>query len=367
MYRQSAHSVFIRRNKNNYVKNIFQILNIYFWIHGVGISKRKGIFTKCMAVGLTAFYVVNSFAFFIIQCNLLGVTDSNVKNLGVLFLVFSLGLSQRWLLLSRKEKLYNIVKKLQKILSRNFKLFKKGIKLKIFFLLIFIDAYVLLLYVSVIRSLRSAALFQESNSTLNNTDKFGLSNVIHLNLFFIHWSDIGMLIAIYFIAICHILKVIFTKLEKEANKNNMKRDRLVFVYNESVDACKEANDIFSAIVLLVFVNFLSSVFYHSFNIFFNDADISRYLTMIFGYLVFAIMCYVASTVSASAFNAKYAIEKSEMFNGKKSFTEAINTSFVGLKILDSVIIDKSFILSATGVLVTYGVMIATFNVTSQKE
>ena len=366
MYGNAVHSFYSRSHKKNYVKDIFQVLNIYYWIHGVGISKRKGILTKCMATLLTGFYVTNSFVFFTIQCNLLGVTDSNVKNLGVLFLVFSLGLSQRWLLLSRKGRLYIVVKRLQKMMSTNFKLYKRTTKLKVIFLLILVDAYVFALYISVSRSIRGAALFVDSNSTLNNTDEYGLSNVIYLNLFFIHWSDIGLLIAIYFVTICHILKVLFSKLEEKANENTMIYDRLVSKYNESIDICKEVNDVFSAIVLLAFVNLLSSVFYHSFNIFFEDADISRYLTMVFSYLVFATMCYSASAVSTSAFNAKYTIEKSEMLMEGKS-AQVLNTNFVGFTILDSVIIDKSFILSSTGVLVTYGVMIATFNVTSQEK
>lgn len=370
MYTNSVHSFQPIRNKKKYVKDIFKVLNIYYWIHGVGISNNKGNCLKFLATGLTIFYVGNTFVLFIIQCNLLGISDSNVKNLGVLFLVFSLGLGQRWLLLLRKRRLYIIVSRLQKILFNNFKLYKRKIKYYVFFLLIIVDAYVVALFVSVAHSLRGAALFQEANTTNNATEVLGLSDVIYLNLFFIHWSDIGLLIAIYFVAVCHLLNVLFSKLNEKASDNNVKYDYLIYIYTEAVDICKEANDTFSPVVLLTFVNLLSSVFYHSFNIFINDADLSRYLTLIFGYVVFVTMCYVASKVTATAINTKYILQKSvpeRIFQEKQKFAQIFNINFVGFTILDSVIIDRSFIVSSTGVLLTYGVMIATFHLTAEEK
>lgn len=370
MYPNSVHSFQSTRNNQKYVKDIFKVLNIYYWIHGVGISNNKGNCLKYLATGLTIFYVANSFVLFIIQCNLLGITESNLKNLSVLFLVFSLGLCQRWLLLLRKRRLYVIVNRLHKILIRNFTLYKRNIKCTVFLLLIIADGYLVGLFVSVVRSLRGAALFQEANITNNATEVLGLSDVIYLNLFFIHWSDIGLLIAIYFVAVCHILQVLFSKIKEKASNSNANFDCIIPIYTEAVDICKETNDIFSPVVLLTFVNLLSSVFYHAFNIFINDADLSRYLTMIFGYVVFVTMCYVASTVTATAIDAKYMLQKSvpeRMFQEKQKFAQIFNINFVGFTILDSVIIDRSFILSSTGVLVTYGVMIATFHLTSEEK
>lgn len=370
MYPNSVHSFQPIRNNKKYVKDIFKVLNIYYWIHGVGISNNKGNCLKYLATGLTIFYVSNSFVLFIIQCNLLGVTDSNLKNLGVLFLVFSLGLCQRWLLLFRKRRLYTIVNRLHKILIKNFTLYKRNIKYTVFFLLIITDSYVVGLFVSVVRSLRGAALFQEANTTNNATEVLGLSDVIYLNLFFIHWSDIGLLIAIYFVAVCHILKVLFSKIKEKAGHYNVNYDRLISLYTEAVDISKETNNIFSPVVLWTFVNLLSSVFYHAFNIFINDADLSRYLTLIFGYVVFVTMCYVASTVTSTATDVKYILEKSvpeRMFQDKQKFAQIFNIHFVGFTILDSIIIDRSFIVSSTGVLVTYGVMIATFSLTAEEK
>jgi hypothetical protein len=147
------------------------------------------------------------------------------------------------------------------------------------------------------------------------------------------------------------------------------------VYNEITDIAKTANEIFSPVIFAVLVECLTHVFYQSLNLFFAESRSRWYLAYIvsyaiFNYARFVVICASVSSVTNMALDAKYEIQElsDSAFNGKLEQNVAkLNQHYPAFALLDSNIIDKSFVLSASGILLTYGVMIATFSESSKNS
>lgn len=77
------------------------------------------------------------------------------------------------------------------------------------------------------------------------------------------------------------------------------------------------------------------------------------------------MCLFSSSVTNAAVGLEdMMLSQSIGQNRELQFLLKVKGRFVGFTLLDSLVINKNLILSATGSLLTYGLMVATFNANS---
>lgn len=354
---------------------IYKILNISFWIHGIvlitdGISQRKSdikmFLSLCFALLIDGIMLYHLLAMYIYYKDISKIAiDVTVETC-----FFILGLIQRCVFYYRQTGLISILIRLSRLHSPIFSNSKLKLKSKLIVIIMASDAMIIFILI--------VYFFPVMFSTnIGMSHKFNVTNIMPEELnyareFCVSWKKMNMSVAIYFCAICFILRETLVVLKECAGNVNFKNDFLVAAYNEMLDITKEANDNFSLMLLLGIVMTLSSIFFHAYNYVFTETDtthikIFRILVLLYQGFCLFLICFSASSVSNHASDARYEIEKAEneySFEKEGYHKVKLNSYYFGFTILDSITVDRSLIFSATGVLLTYGVMIATFSMSS---
>ena len=189
-------------------------------------------------------------------------------------------------------------------------------------------------------------------------------------LFGFRWSLMGLFIPIYFCILCFALRNILLKnKEKLICAKNSSRPCLFQRYDEISEMISFVNKNMQSFLLLNTSVLLANTFYSAYNLVFVEyPSTTRYIyyciCLFSDYFMFVAMCMFASTVSNAAVDfEEMMLAYPACLYEKKDFLFLlkIRGRFNGFKLLDSLIIDKNLILSATGCLLTYGLMIATFS------
>lgn len=189
------------------------------------------------------------------------------------------------------------------------------------------------------------------------------------------WGSLTLFIPIYFYCFCFVLKQRINgfkkKVEKERNVDlNSLREICTEISNLTSDINKALHDI----LLTAFVILLGSVFYHTYSILIEKSMteymlLYRISNLVIYFVRFAAICSFASSTSEAGSELKKSIYDFDVKNGDRwkffRLFIRINEKFVEFKLLDSLVIDKNLILAAMGSLVTYGIIIATFNINSK--
>ena len=182
-----------------------------------------------------------------------------------------------------------------------------------------------------------------------------------------YWKNTGICTAAYFAFIWDVLKQILLQLEKEINSADSKTETLIEMFNEVLDVKKEVNEVFNNMILVTFINSFVAVFHHLLHFIFNTnatiwIHMYRLIAVIWYSLPFLTICLCSSCVIRSGNNFKYSLEKCRKEELMIIQSSAIfNQHSFTFTILDSIIIDKSLILSAGGALLSYGILMATFS------
>lgn len=379
-----AHEMFVNEKQKNrcyleqkkvkYLTECFNILNIYFWIHGIGLPKVYKSVSKTYIVSITSFilavfYEGNMIYYLLIRHRINHDLELYFKTLFIFINYVIIGMVQRYYIFSSRKKfcsIFNRVVHLYSIISK--KQSKNFLKYKLVSIMIFADVLsmvgVILVYYTV--------LWPSSVGTEKKRDEIK-------DILFLHtkWSFVAFLsmylkntcfcIALYFGFICTIVKEILFCLEKKVCRFHFKTESLVELFNETLDITKKTNGVFSNVIFVAFVFSLGAVFYQMLDLLFNRHGVAyiyayRFIATMWYFLPFLIVCLSSSSITEAAENFKYSIEKerkAELKSLRASCT--INQHFFGFTVLDSIIIDKSLILSAGGILLSYGMLIATFN------
>lgn len=356
-------------------KEVYKILNISFWMHGIvlitdGLSQRKNdikmFVALCFVLLIDGIMLYHLLAVYIYYKDISKIAiDVTVETC-----FFIVGLIQRCVFYYRQTDLISILIRLSRLHSPIFNNSKLKLKWKLLVIIMTSDAIIIMLLIAYF-----CPLMIPTNTGLSH--KFNVTNIMpeelnYVREFCVSWKKLNMSVAIYFCAICFILEETLIVLKECAGNVNFKNDFLVAAYNEMLDITKEANDSFSLMLLLGIVMTLSSIFYHAYNYVFNETDtehikVFRILVLFYQGFCLFLICFSASSVSNHASDAQYEIEKAanEYSFEKEGYHKVkLNSHYFGFTILDSITIDRSLIFSAIGVLLTYGVMIATFNMSS---
>lgn len=221
----------------------------------------------------------------------------------------------------------------------------------------------------------SAFSFPQNNNEVYGFLQPPLSRpVFYISLVMDVWAKPTPFIIIYFCCFCFAFKKIILGLKEKFSKMDfMKFDNMDQAYNDILTLNSKFNKIFHNMLLVVFVilsgRLFCSTYYLVFIKPFMTSHIIYALLNIFNYFSRLILiCTFASSVSKAAsefrnFMHDIPVKERESWKYLRLIIK-MNENFVGFKLLDSVILDKSLIVVTTGSLITYGIMIATFNVSS---
>lgn len=354
-----------------YLKKLFRLLNIFFWIHSIGLttnykSKCKSKIATVASAFLAIFFEGNCFWLWVSFLSEFGFSTRKNKITGSFFLgYFTAGLLQRLCLCWRKRTLEHTVYRLAKISEKIQVKNSKSLKFK--FILI-ISAFEALIF-----GIITVIIFDNylSGRMVNNQGQYVfLYRIWHnVRLFCNFWKATPHCIVIYFTFMCFTLKGILQRLQEILPFIN--HHRWTLVYNETLDAMKTINDAFTDILFITSVDLLGVVFVQTYNIFFHWNSyydtFKGSLLAILPFLSFMLMCLSASTVHNADKNVRYVVCKQiseEFYTAENDILATLSPHSQEFHLLDSIVIDKSLLLSAVGVLLTYGVMIATFSVSS---
>lgn len=368
-----------KENINYLAENSFAPLMGFFWLHGFSFSIKfkqtcKHIFLLVISILLFIIFEGNSFyamaSHFSIMHN--GKTDLENCVLGFI-LVFEEMLRISLYMTGRKHTF--LTNRLLKLYSRVTSKKLTKFKYASFFILLFND----ILNVNVMVTIFSEHGFSDMFTYLGNNHKYGYipapysTAVFYASVFIGDWCAMTYFIPIYFCSICFILKKILHELTNKVLRRNISCLATVqHVYYKVGELISAVNQTLHISLLITFVVLLGKVFFACYKVIFkNENRIMYRITPILSFARFVFMCLFASSVSNAASNFKDALynvsfRKNVKWNNMEFFNK-VNTDFIGFKLLDSLIIDKNLIMSSLGSLLTYGILIATFDINSKNN
>lgn len=346
------------------IKKCMRILQTMFLMHGINFSIGKK--TRVVSILLSVFYETNAWLYFYITY----LTDDmsktrNQTRMIINFIFHTLEFAQRLYL-------FKVDRKLIKLMSRFLKLYfeidttytTRNLSL-ILIAATFINTVLkILIYACMCQIIVNDPSF--NNLKILNTEITYPMISVYITYFCVVWKTTTPCIAVYFYGMCCLLKSTFKKTQKLTLQYGYATEPCISIYNKTLKVTTELNDIFQLLFYITFTISLGSIFYGAFNIMGNKNIINityRFFSLSLYLITFLTICLSSSSLLDSSKNTKRVFfNVGNTIRMKKYITE-VDDEFLGFKILDSVIIDKSFILSSFGALLTYGVMIATFNQT----
>lgn len=356
----------IKPSEDLYKGRSICILKIYFLIHGVVLNTNSRS-TKIFTLLLAFFYELNSWLYFHIAYLRDDMTQSrNIIRMACNFLFYLLDLLQRYYLYNRDRNLINLLRKTLNLCSQMPSNNMNKLSLRLFIFIFSYDALrisiELFYYIFILPNMHFDKLKISNSVTYPKTS-------IYLTFFCISWKIANSCVAAYFYTICFILKSCLIGVTKLSNQYVSQIGAFILLYNKITEMTKEFNDMLQVIFFSTFVNTLGSLFYDAFNMIGNDNTsdvIYRALNLVLPLMCFLAICLSASSLSNAGKNTKNILMKLRNVRRKeeiKTRFPKLSDEYLGFTVFDSIIIDKSFITSSFASLLTYGVMIATFNQT----
>lgn len=201
-----------------------------------------------------------------------------------------------------------------------------------------------------------------------------LNNVYIFSIFLEKWGTLTPFISVYFCCFCFTLKHTINgykkKLEKQQKVGVNSLDKIC---TEISNLTYYIYEVFHDFLILVFIILLVNVFYHTYIILVNYSMTEillyyRIFNIVFYFIQFVAICMCSSSASKAGFEFKRMIYNHKFKTHERwtyfQLVTKINDNFVEFKLLDSLAIDKNLILATVGSLITYGIIIATFNINS---
>lgn len=215
-----------------------------------------------------------------------------------------------------------------------------------------------------------------ANQTINKyTETIKFEPINTCSFFMDFWGVIAPFIPIYYCCFCLILKITLHGFKYKLQKvSNIDFDTLDQTCVEIINLTSDINESFHDILLLVFIMLFLNIFNNVYTILIQSSStgialVYRIWNTLIHFTRFVIICLFASSTSKAGFELKRSIYNhvSETSERWKCFllVKKISESFVEFKFLDSLVLDKNFILASIGSIVTYGIIIATFNINSK--
>lgn len=351
-----------------YNENFINILKFYFLIHGINFNANNKNYssTKLVSIILAIFYEINAWIYFYFTVTIHDLTQSkDITKLMCYIFFFLIDLRQRFYMFKKNKTFIKLLTKIIEIQSVNSVINARNIKSSLLIFIICVEVIKLLTY-CVFAYLSISEESDLNIKKLFNTNSNSFLTFICINIFFLHWKNTYPCVTIQFNRTCFLIKSLLHGIEGSAFHFDEDINKCISLFNHTLAITKELNDFFQTIFITSFIITLGLVFQSAFNLIgCNDIlyIILETLYLILPLLCFIIICLSSSSLSSSVKNTKNLLLKLRNLprKDKRKHVPKIMEDFDGFTIFDSITIDKSFILSSFGTLLTYGVMIATFN------
>lgn len=366
------------RQNGNYSHTIFKLLNIYLSLHGLScVVKFKWNFPNLILFALLTFYILTN-----IISKLFSIIDLIIKckwerNCFSLTVLLILELMLIILFFLKRKKLNCLYHHVEKIYSSYLPQTVLKHRNSLIIILLINDIYTIsafFLYYLMLEPDRQFRYLGDNYTFGFASQKSSLPLYIFC-VFMEKWGSLALFIPVYFYCFCFALKQRINAFKKKIEKeHNVDLKTLCELCTEISNLTSEINKALHDISLLVFVILLGYVFYHTYSILVAKSMTEYMLlyrisnTLIY-FVRFVAICSFASSTSEAGSELKKTIYDLNVKHGDRwNFFHLfirINEKFVEFKLLDSLVINKNLILAAMGSLVTYGIIIATFNINSK--
>lgn len=366
------------RKEERILLKIFNLLTMYLSLHGLAYPVKFN--WKCRNLVLftvsTTFIIINeiNIVYYIFE----RITSSQNERKDVVFTaLLSLEFFLRILFFLTRKKLSYLNHRIRKAYSNvNSQTILKHRTILIFVLLIN-DIYILFIILAWFSTLKPPQIFcyLGDNYTYGYIKAPESTLLYYVSVSLRMWSYVSPFIVIYFCCFCSALKQTINGLIQKFQKGEyMDITYLDRICTEISNLISDISEGLHDILLLVFIILLGNVFYHTYSIFVEKSMTEfmlfyRILNIIICFFRFVAICTFSSSVSKAGselkriiYNLKFKINDRWMYF---RLIAKINDKFVEFKLLDNIKLDKSLILASVGTMVTYGIIIATFNTNSQ--
>lgn len=362
-------SIVMKRDttEEQYIKKCIYILKTMFLLHGINFSIGKK--TRIISILLSVFYETNAWLYFYVTY----LTDdmSKTKNqtrMTINFVFHTLEFLQRLYLQKINRQLMTLMNRFLKLHSRVGSIYNTRNISRVLITITFINTALKILIYSCIHQIISHHSSFNNLKIFNTEINYPMISV-YITYFCVVWKTTTPCIAVCFYVMCSLLKTVLIKIQKLVLQYGQDVESCISIYNKTLEITTELNNIFQLLFYFTFTISLGSIFYSAFNIMGDNRIFNityRFFSLSLYLITFLTICLSASSLSNSSKNTKRILLKIGNTKWKKRmkmYVTEVYDEFVGFKILDSIIIDKNFIMSSFSVLLTYGVMIATFNQT----
>lgn len=360
------------------LKKICYILNLCFWIHFVGFTQkfscvRKYSFVTCISLTFAMFNEINyAYIQYVIVRKHYEIDNSLHKKDLFILLFTTLESMQRFLLYFKRRKL-------NKLLHDTCRMYKSIIRdndAK------FTEKLLIVLFINELMGLGVITLFSLSliNEIFFSDPKeefyYGFisppyaQTCCYISIILSHWNLLTPTITIYFCCKCYMIKRILLEFKKRLSTGSGSNINSLFhMYTNITELVASINDFYQTLLVNTFSILMGLVFYESYILIFTVTDsnylkVYRILNFSLHCLRFAFICLYSSAVTNIASDIKNMVyQLSVDITDWKilRFVLMASDTFVGFKILDSVIINKQLIVFAVGSIFTYCIMIASFS------
>lgn len=198
---------------------------------------------------------------------------------------------------------------------------------------------------------------------LFNNDKY----VINISIWL--WNLNNVVMPACFCWYCFTLKCILRNVKKHLNKK-IGVTHWYRIYDKIADLVAFINKIFQINLFFTFINLLLLLFYYICRIIFSNQN-NKHKTISSGVFILNDILKLSKMCSFSSSLSNMALEvKERMFKIPCEVTPLVmhvQNKFVGFSLFGSVAINNIFLISSLGALLIYGIMIATFDIHSERS
>lgn len=348
------------------------------WIHGIGFIPKCNEWENNLTLSVMSvvFIVISEgFTFINLQYQLAVMYRSGISKEQLSALIITIWkMLLRSLLYCQNEKLNALSLKLSKICNKCNVMITSKFQIILSLLLIFHDlvslSSILLLFYSL----------GQISSSVFQSRYFGAipppysAIISYASMFSFLWNDASMTVVGYFCCICYFLKKCFTEIKKKhryINSKSNNSDKIFQDYAEIANFVHRTNSKLHTFLLIYVCITVTTLFREMYWLLFSTTsfhsvtfDISCIIKVVYTFSVYTALCTLSSGVKESAADIRNEAQALLMNSNDLNILKYANKVFdqsLEFALLNSIVIDKNLILSTIGTSMTYGILIATFN------
>lgn len=360
-------------------KSLFSLISIYLWIHGIGFD-RTACCSKCcclrIAASLLLLILVDGIAIYWTYRKLEwlpSLVDTHAGKIITTVLIFRINIIfayiLRYLFYSRRNALNDVTKKLDRLYAKVSSDEKSidAFKLRLIAMMVINDGFYIYLECCTVNNLKKS---------LRETFSFaGIPYPYAIPIFCISYiidtvfALVYAAVSAYFCTICFVLKQTLTEFNRRLQASTENDIFYLSLFcHELTAVISDINRCLHPLLVAAFTFICTKVFaqFHSSILYVSDDNLSLLfiadVLLSFSHLLWISLS--ASSVIAADSEVKLSVHKLYTKKHSKSnsiyLLQILNNTFQEFKILDSVVIDRSFIFRTVGGLLTYGMLVATF-------